>query len=134
MSKFVILNREITKTEKCAFQKKNQILKIKFFGQFFLKSWKIFFCCSFGCWKNPYQPKNRIFWKSYIPMPNHCAFGTPIWDPDLGPWMDPDLGPWFGTPIWDPDLGPRFKTPIWDPALDLDLGHPHLGPRFGTPI
>jgi hypothetical protein len=41
-------------------------------------------------------------------------FGTPIWDPDLGPR--------FGTPIWDPDLGPQFGTPICDPDL---------GPQFG---
>jgi hypothetical protein len=39
-------------------------------------------------------------------------FGTPIWDPDLGPRFRP-----FGTPIWDPDLGPRFGTPIYDPDL-----------------
>jgi hypothetical protein len=42
-------------------------------------------------------------------------FGTPIWDPDLGPRFgtpirEPDLGPRFGTPIWDPDLGPQFYS------------------------
>jgi hypothetical protein len=45
--------------------------------------------------------------------------------------MDPDLGPRFGTPIWDPDLGPhvldpdlgpRFGTPIWGVIWDLHLG------------
>jgi hypothetical protein len=41
-------------------------------------------------------------------------FGTPIWDPDLGPrFMDPDMGPRFGT---------RFGTLIWDPDLGPDLG------------
>jgi hypothetical protein len=32
----------------------------------------------------------------------------------LGNDLEPNtyLGPQFGTPIWDPDLGPRFRTPI----------------------
>jgi hypothetical protein len=38
-----------------------------------------------------------------------------MWYPNLGP----RFGTRFGTPIWNPDLGPCF----WDPILDVIAGH-----------
>jgi hypothetical protein len=29
-------------------------------------------------------------------------------DPDFSDLENPDLGPRFGTPIWDPNLGPQY--------------------------